>query len=103
MGKVYLINAYGTDLYKIGITTGNVEKRIKQLKTGNPYELTLVNVFECEYHRKVESWMHKRYSNQREEGEWFTLKDENVFSFINDCEQAHNTIKLLLEQNPFYK
>lgn len=103
MGKVYLINAYGTDLYKIGITTGDIEKRITQLKTGNPYELNLINIFECQYHRKVESWMHKKYNSYRKEGEWFELSDDNVFSFVNDCKQAHDTIKLLIEDNPFYK
>lgn len=103
MGNVYLINAFGTNKYKIGVTKNDVDKRLKQLQTGNAEELIISRVFECEHYRKVEGWLHRKHFNKREEGEWFLLEDEDVFSFVNDCETAHNTIKLLIEQNPFYK
>jgi hypothetical protein len=38
---IYIINAMGTDLYKIGFTDGNIEKRLASLQTGCPDKLTI--------------------------------------------------------------
>ena len=42
---IYLINAEGTDLYKIGFTNQNSNNRMKVLQTGCPYKLKLIDVF----------------------------------------------------------
>ena len=34
---LYILNAEGTDLYKIGITKNNPKARVKNLQTGNPH------------------------------------------------------------------
>ena len=38
-GIVYVLRQATTNFYKIGLTTGTVAKRIKQLQTGNPQEI----------------------------------------------------------------
>lgn len=92
-----------TDYYKIGVTKRSVEKRIKQLKTGNPDEILLVKQFECEYYRKVESWLHRKHAAKRVEGEWFILDEDDIKIFEDDCKKYSETIKLLMEENPFFK
>ena len=63
--------------YKIG-KAKDVQRRIKQLQTGNPLEIELVcyrrfaNVFE------VESFLHYLFSSNRVRGEWFTLSQFQV-------------------------
>ena len=50
MPYVYLIGDAGQDnTFKIGMTRGDVNKRIKQLQTGNGEEIYLVNYYETEY------------------------------------------------------
>jgi hypothetical protein len=102
MGNVYLLNAWGTDRYKIGITKGDVEKRVKQLQTGCPDEIVICQVYSCKHYRKLESWMHRVYGPKRIEGEWFVLEDEDVSKFINECEKGDETITLLINENPFF-
>lgn len=103
MGIVYLLNAWGTDKYKIGITKGDVNKRMKQLQTGCPDEIVLTKLYECEHYRKLEGWMHRKFSSKRIEGEWFILEDEDVLNFIDECKKGDETITLLINENPFYK
>lgn len=102
MGTVYLLNAWGTDNYKIGVTKRDIDKRIKQLQTGCPDEIVLVKKFECEHYRKVESWLHRQHGSKRVEGEWFILEDSDIQNFEVDCERIHTTVKLLIEDNPFF-
>lgn len=102
MGKVYLLNAWGTDRYKIGITKGDIDKRIKQLQTGCPDEIILTNSYETENYRKLEGWMHRKLNSKRVEGEWFELEDSDVFSFIEECKKGDEIITLLLNDNPFF-
>ena len=50
MGFVYLICDSGYDsMFKIGVTRQPIEKRIKQLQTGNGSEIFLVNYHKTEY------------------------------------------------------
>lgn len=101
MGNVYLLNAWGTDRYKIGFTKSDVKKRIKQLQTGCPDELILVKVYESEEYKSVESWMHRKHHAKRVEGEWFELTPTDIYEFHKDCEKFNETIKMLKENNPF--
>lgn len=102
MGTVYLLNAWGTDNYKIGVTKRDIDKRIKQLQTGCPDEIVLVKKFDCEYYRKVEGWLHRQHGSKRIEGEWFILEDDDIKNFETDCDRIHTTVKLLMEGNPFF-
>jgi len=105
MGYVYLIEEQREDsaVYKIGVTKNKVEKgRLSNLQTGNSDDLYVVNVFECEYYHKLEGMLHRKYAGINKRGEWFKLKDEEVLTFTETCQNLYNTIELLIDDNPFY-
>jgi hypothetical protein len=62
---VYLISS--GDLYKIGYTK-NIKKRLKELGTGNP-DLLLLETYQSEWARTIETTLHRRYSYCRVAGE----------------------------------
>ena len=76
MAFVYLIGNRDNDgAYKIGSTRGkNVEKRIRQLQTGNDGELYLLKSFKTEHPFKIEKMMHRKHSLKRVNGEWFKYR-----------------------------
>ncbi len=80
-GYIYLVQAVGTDKFKIGRAT-DVARRIRGLQTGSPLKIRYV------YHAYVhnanlcEMELHNKFSNQREIGEWFALTSEDVKSCI---------------------
>ena len=62
MAYVYLIGDSGQDnTFKIGVTRKNVEKRIKQLQTGNGAEIYLVNFYETNYPFFIERLLHTKF------------------------------------------
>ena len=68
--KLYI----GTDLiglFKIGITNDE-NKRLKQLKTGNP-NFWFLFVFDVKNAAIVELELHTRFEKKRIQGEWFAL------------------------------
>lgn len=107
MGYVYLfleIETGGLESHKIGITKNDPKFRIKQLQTGNSRKITLLRSYLTDNHLKVEQWLHRKYGNQKTQSnnEWRGLTDEQVFSFLNDCKEADENIKFLLNNNHFY-
>ena len=86
-GFVYLIKC--GEFYKIGKTT-NLEKRIKQLTTGNPYPLILVNSIYSLDIDSLEKSFHSYYRQKRIIGEWFKLNFEEVLEFTNVASMAVN-------------
>lgn len=107
MGYVYLllqIDFEGTESYKIGVTRRDINIRISELQTGNPNKISLHRQYETPNYLKVEKWLHRKYQIKTEaKNEWRTLTDEQVFSFLDDCQEADNNIKFLLDNNSFYK
>ena len=100
-GFVYLICDPSTDLFKIGMTSGKLENRMKKLQTGNGTELHLVDFYETEYPFKVEKMMHNHFSNKKELNEWFSFDNEDIHSFKEICESKDEVIKSL-KDNPFF-
>ena len=106
MGYIYLfesISEYQV-LYKIGFTKNKntLKKRVKQLQTGNPNKIKMVEFFGSEHGRKLETTLHNIYSSKRLEGEWFELDDYDVKLFIDSCEKIEKNFDVLLESNnPF--
>ena len=100
-GSVYLICDVEKNLYKIGVTTGSIENRMKKLQTGNGTELLLVNYYECDYPFKIEKMLHNHFINKKVLNEWFELSDEEALSFIKVCKDKDNIIKCLMD-NPFF-
>lgn len=108
MGYIYLIleiNQYGEEKHKIGVSKNNPEKRLKQLSTGNSNEIRLLKIYESLNYKKIEQWLHNKHKTKKtlSDNEWFNLTDEDVFSFIETCKKADETISLLLKENPFFK
>lgn len=73
---IYLIKAEETNLYKIGYTSGTAKSRIKTLQTGCPYKLCVVE--EVDGSLEKERWLHKTFSKNRKQGEWFEFNEEDL-------------------------
>jgi hypothetical protein len=102
--NIYLIstNINGEKLYKIGFTKNKVDKRVKQLKTGNPFEFKIESVFEAkEYGTLIETTLHKIYENQKIDGEWFNLNEEQINNFYETCEKYYKNFEFLNKNNTF--
>jgi len=59
----------GLGRVKIGVTN-DVAKRLSSLKTGSSTDLSLIRFIEGAG-PKVEKWLHRRFKDQRIQGEWF--------------------------------
>ena len=101
MGLIYLLtNNEGQ--YKIGITRSNVNKRVKQLQTGNSNVIDVVAEFESKFYTKIESTLHNRHALKRLKGEWFDLEKKDIEGFISECQSIHDNLQFLEESgNPF--
>ena len=70
-GKVYILKS--DKYYKIGVTTGPISKRIRELQTGSPHQIELVHVIETSDPYGLESQLHRQFADKRRQGEWFEL------------------------------
>lgn len=103
MGTVYLLAEFvDNPRFKIGITKGDVSKRIRELSTGNSNEIILINQYQSENYRKIEGMLHRKFFMNRTKGEWFELTNEQVFSFTEEAKKADELISFLKENNYFY-
>ncbi len=74
-----------TSPVKIGVTT-DIERRIVELQTGNPYKLICKALIPCDdktqaYH--LESFFHKQFKKNRMMGEWFKIYSFNMKELLN--------------------
>ena len=76
-GFVYFIT--DGEFVKIGVAD-NVEKRLKELQTGNPKELTVVRSVYCENPYYAEKLFHDLFRYKRVNGEWFKI--DNIHKII---------------------
>ena len=74
---LYVINDTLNENCKIGFS-GNPEKRLKKLQTGNSSELILVHTVEVPENRvkDFERQIHNELRIHRIRGEWFNIKPE---------------------------
>lgn len=101
MGYVYLLNDSGQEnLYKIGVTRGKIEKRIKQLQTGNSNDIVLIKSFETKHPFYMERVLHSKYRINQIKNEWFFLSNKDVDNFIDSCLLIEKNIKAM-KDNPF--
>jgi hypothetical protein len=106
LGYIYLFKSISEheNLYKIGYTKNKntLKKRVKQLQTGNPNKIKMVNYFESYHGRKIETTLHNIYSTRRLEGEWFDLDEYDVDNFIESCKKIEDNFDILSEyKNPY--
>lgn len=110
--KVYAI---GDELgnVKIGIS-GNIDKRLGQLKTSNPVKLSVLHKSQSLSNAiDVEAMLHEKFSQYKVSGEWFRLPqdefdtigatiDEFVYSFgerhIGEDKKANDRIASVIKQ-----
>jgi hypothetical protein len=96
---VYLIT--DGDYFKIGFTKKDPIKRVKELQTGSPNELKLIQHYASKNYRKIESWFHRVHKSKRLEGEWFALSPEDVNNFLTEAKKIDRNINALRD-NPFF-
>ena len=88
IGRIYFIACEPLSAVKIGFTSGDAQKRLKELQTGCPVKLQLLG---CVIGTQDEERMvHKRFARRRMQGEWFKI-EENGRSSLE---------RLLIEINP---
>ena len=98
-GFVYLL--CDGEKFKIGMTKKkDINQRIKELQTGNPYEIWLYSYYETEYPLKIEKMMHAKHTSSNVKNEWFDLTVQEVLNFKNECEECEKILEVL-KDNPF--
>lgn len=94
---VYLIQSLENSYYKIGVSK-HPNKRVSELKTGNPSPTKLITTYLTEYPTKIETALHNRYSHYHKDGEWYDLSLNIEVDFINECKKIEENI-IFLERN----
>lgn len=89
--SIYIIKEEGKNFYKIGVAR-NVESRLKQIKTGNPNELTVIYQKEfpdgkTAYH--LENKCHNIVKDKRIYSEWFELSKTDVDKLIHYLDKVN--------------
>ena len=104
MGSVYLLgDSEKEGVYKIGVTRGNIQKRIKKLQTGNCGEIYLVSHYETEHPFLMEKMLHNKYFGDKVLNEWFALSLDEMTGFKKSCEEIQETINALQDNYYFQK
>ena len=102
MKTIYLIQQDGTNNYKIGITQKDPNKRLEELQIGSGNVLTLIYFFETKFGFKLETILHKHFSSQKINSEWFLFIEEEVEEFKRVCFLQEKNLEAL-KDNPFFK
>lgn len=103
MAFVYLLCDSGQEnMYKIGVTRGKIENRIRQLQTGNGSEIHLVNYYKTDYPFYIERLLHLKFHPKQNKNEWFLLENDDIFNFNEICCEIEKNIESL-KDNPFAK
>jgi hypothetical protein len=88
MAYVYVLRSGTENIFKIGRTKLDVDARIQQLSTGNPYRLTKFDVIETEHEAKCENYLHRRLSTKRISGgpaqEFFAIMPAELNSILDE-------------------
>lgn len=101
-GYVYLLTDLGKDnSYKIGVTRGSIERRIKKLQTGNSGEIHMIKYHETDIPFFIEKHLHFKFVKDNIRNEWFELSDEDVFKFNDYCVEIEDLYKTM-EDNSFF-
>jgi hypothetical protein len=76
--KTYFVLDDTANQIKIGRTTIPIDQRLRTLQTGSTAKLRILLVIDGDH----ESYLHKRFSHLRVQGEWFTASQE-LLDFID--------------------
>lgn len=76
-GFIYVVSATGTEFYKIGYTTSSdPASRMRDFRTGSPYDLSLIAVYPTGDVILTEQRIHSTLQERYVRGEWFDLDDQ---------------------------
>ena len=108
-GCVYFIKHIGLTPIKIGMTTeNNPDNRLLALSTSSPFGMELIGYINTDSPKTLELYFHKKYKNERMNGEWFNvpvgrIKKEiekyNNGIIIEDKIKTHNECISYLQKN----
>lgn len=103
MGYVYLIGEINDEnKYKIGSTKcSDINKRLKQLQTGNSNQLIIKSYYETNKPFKLETMLHNKFKNNNVIGEWFEMTEKDIIDFNETCDKYQKIIESLKE-NPYF-
>lgn len=83
MPYVYIFQSGDTNYFKIGRTRSDVEQRRRELSTGNPHPLKLVDCIETDHDALVEKYLHTKFNQYLSKGsdatEYFEI-EPNILS-----------------------
>lgn len=110
MKYVYLVNMENTDFYKIGFTKNSPEKRVKNLQTGNPKNINLVDSYRSNIAQNIETALHNFLRHKKIDshegvklmGEWFLLDREDVKQFQEKCKTIETNLNVIKEGGDFF-
>jgi hypothetical protein len=89
-GYVYIIG--DNNAQKIGHTFGTPQNRLRTIQTCCPKKLGIILAFSSENPVETELNLHKRFSDKRLIGEWFSLSENELDDLISEF--GSNGIKL---------
>jgi hypothetical protein len=90
-GFIYLIQAKGTNRYKIGLTTRSVEQRFAELNgSQSPYPLELLEFITTNNVTETEGYLHQKYAFQRCHGEWFEFNNRQLREVLREFDRLEN-------------
>src|SRR5438034_4317021 len=75
------------ELVKVGITKNDVERRIEQLQTGNPYQIRCEASFRTSVARQVERWVHRTNASRVAQLEWLRLSRSEIADLVKAAER----------------
>lgn len=88
-GTVYLINAKGTNRYKIGYTNRPFEQRLTELSGGqSPFPLIATKTILVEDAHTIELGLHHKFTPFRKHGEWFEFDNRQLKKAIQAMDEA---------------
>lgn len=96
-GFIYMLCA--GDLFKIGVTEQTIEKRIRDLQTGNPEEIWCKYYVEVprKYLYRIEQMMHLRNHIRKIKNEWYDLEGGQIKTFKDDVKKCLDILESLDE------
>ena len=101
-GIVYLLGDWEKEgIYKIGVTRGTIENRIKKLQTGNAGEIYICRYHCTEHPFFVERTLHMRFISKKVFNEWYKLTEEDVLNFPKTCQEIEDMVDVM-STNPFF-
>lgn len=99
-GYVYLLCNPSNDTFKIGVTKNEIEKRIKQLETGNDEDIFIASYHYTQYPYRLEKMLHTHFTTYHVNREWFKFTDCAPSKLFDDyCKEFETSLLPALLEN----